>query len=86
MSYEDNVDTFENYWLVAKEVANIAPVNSKRKVDFLIMVCNSYTPTDKNGAHSLACDKIWYLGHKIAPKVDPKTYHSSQSPLYKLVK
>lgn len=85
MSAEDNVDTFENYWLVAKAVANIDPVNSRKKIDFLINVCRYYTPTDQGGANSLACDKIWYLGKKLAPKMKSTEYYSKNSPLYKLI-
>lgn len=84
-SYEDNVDTFENYWLVAKAVANIDPVKTRRKVQFLIDVCKYYTPTDKAAASYLACDKIWYLGKKISPKSSSQELKSKDSPLFKIV-
>jgi len=85
LSYDDNVDDFENYWLVAKAVANIDPVDTRRKVQFLIDVCKGYTPTDKSAATRLACDKIWFLGKKLAPNAKPKELHSKNSPLFKAI-
>ena len=85
LSYAGNVEDFENYWLVAKAVSNIDPVDSRRKVQFLIDVCNSYTPTDKAGVSRLACEKIWDLGKKLVPNTDSKELRSKNSPLFEAV-
>lgn len=85
LSYAGNVEDFENYWIVAKAVSNIDPVESRRKVQFLIDVCNSYTPTDKVGVSRLACEKIWHLGKKLVPNSTSKELRSKNSPLFEAV-
>ena len=85
LSYSGNVEDFENYWIIAKAVSNIDPVDSRRKVQFLIDVCNSYTPTDKAGVSRLACEKIWFLGKKLVPNATSKELRSKNSPLFEAV-
>ena len=85
LSQVDNVDYEENVWFVVKVVADIEPVDSRRKVLFLLTTCRSYDPTDKPWAHYVACQKVYSIGRRLAPGVKASELTSEKSPLLEIV-
>ncbi len=81
----DNVDTDENYEFIGKVVENIDPVNTKRKVKLLIIICREYTPTDYIYAGT-ACNKLRLYGELLFPEVEESLFWSKKSPLLDIYK
>jgi len=76
----DNVDSEDNGEFIGKFVENIDPLDKRRKVELLIYICSTYTPTDYK-YYDTACDKLGHYGKALFPGVSQEIIVSNKSPL-----